>query len=107
MLDLRAAGDHKDVPIVRTIATRGLGEGSGIRDLAAAVEGHRQRAWTGDGAHARAVRRAAAQLGELVRGLLADRAARAIARAGGLSQLAEAVARHELDPYTAADKILS
>jgi LAO/AO transport system kinase len=106
MLDLRAAGDHKDVPIVRTVAVKGMAEGSGIRELAEAVEGHRARAWTGDGAHDRAVRRATAQLGELVRGLLADRAERAIARVGGLARLAEAVARHELDPYTAADQIL-
>jgi LAO/AO transport system kinase len=106
MLDLRAAGDHKDVPIVRTVATRGLGEGSGIRELAEAVEAHRARAWTGAGGHARAVRRAEAQLAELVRGLLADRASRAIAAAGGLTRLAEDVAGHRLDPYTAAEQVV-
>ena len=38
MLDLRATGERKDVEIVRTIATRGTAEGSGITELAAAVE---------------------------------------------------------------------
>src|SRR5262249_1145706 len=40
MLDLRT-GDRKAVQIVRTIATRGTAEGSGITELAAAVEEHR------------------------------------------------------------------
>ena len=49
MLDLRT-GDRKDVEIVRTIATRGTADGSGIAELATAIEVHRERAWTGDGA---------------------------------------------------------
>src|SRR5213078_850477 len=44
MLDLRT-GDRKDVEIVRTIATRGNAEGSGIRELADAIEKHRERVW--------------------------------------------------------------
>ena len=107
MLDLRADGDHKDVTIVRTVATQGLAEGSGIAELAKAIEAHRARAWTGDAGHARAVRRATAQLADLVRGLIADRAERALAAAGGLAPLAEAVVGHELDPYTAAERIVS
>ncbi len=38
MLDLRAHGERKDVEIVRTIATKGTAEGSGIAELAKAVE---------------------------------------------------------------------
>jgi LAO/AO transport system kinase len=102
MLDLRAAGERKDVPIVRTVAT----QATGITELAAAVEAHRARAWTGADGHARALRRATAQLGEVVRGLIADRAERAIARSGGLGPLAEDVVRHRVDPYTAAERIL-
>src|SRR5207247_5971928 len=60
MLDLRA-GDRKDVTIVRTIATRGTAEGSGITELAAAIEAHRTRVWTGAGAEERAAARAAVQ----------------------------------------------
>src|SRR4051794_18373285 len=41
MLDLRASGDRRDVEIVRTIATKGTAEGSGIRELATAIESHR------------------------------------------------------------------
>ncbi len=47
MLDLRAAGERKDVEIIRTIANRGLGNGSGIAELAEAIERHREAAWPG------------------------------------------------------------
>jgi LAO/AO transport system kinase len=108
MLDLRAAGEHnKDVPIVRTIATRGNATDSGIAELAAAVETHRERAWTGALGAQRAHRRATAQLSELVRGLIADKAERALAKAGGLGPIADAVVARTVDPYTAAEKIVT
>src|SRR5262249_14116490 len=78
MLELRT-GDRKDVAIVRTIATRGMAEGSGIAELTHAIEAHRARAWQGPDAMTRATARAAAQLRELIRALLADRAVRAMA----------------------------
>ena len=106
MRDLRAHGERKDVPIVRTIATRGNDPSSGIAELAAAVERHRATAWAGDAGHARALRRAGAQVADLVRGLIADRAERSLARAGGLDALAEAVVARRLDPYTAAEQLL-
>src|SRR4051794_23800474 len=62
MLDLRAHGERKDVEVVRTIATRGTAEGSGITELAAAIEGHRGRAWSGPAALERAKARAGAHL---------------------------------------------
>src|SRR5512140_2097481 len=65
MLDLRAS-DRKDVAIVRTIATKGNAEGSGIAELAAAVEAHRERVWTGASAIERGAVRAAAEQSELV-----------------------------------------
>src|SRR5215468_11939196 len=58
MLDLRASGERKDVEIVRTIATRGTAEGSGIAELAVATEGHRERTWSGPAALERARARA-------------------------------------------------
>src|SRR6478672_5854079 len=58
MLDLRASGERKEVEIVRTIATRGIADGSGIAELATAVEAHRARAWTGPAAATRAIARA-------------------------------------------------
>ncbi len=106
MLDLRPEGDKKGVEIVNTIATKGLGEGSGIAELAAAVERHRERAWTGEAAITRARERAGAQIAELVRALLADRAAQALRARGGLDEVATAVAERRQDPYTAAEAII-
>ncbi len=106
MLDLRT-GDRKDVEIVRTIATRGNAEGSGIRELAAGIEAHRERAWNGEGAIVRATARASAQVAELVRALLADRAARTMAARGGLPELAAAVVEKRQDPWTIAEELLA
>jgi LAO/AO transport system kinase len=107
MLDLRATGERKDVEIVRTIATRGTAEGSGITELAAAIESHRARAWTGEGALARANARAAAHLAELVKALLADRATQAMAARGGLTEIAQAVTERRTDPWTVAEQLVA
>ncbi len=103
MLDLRA--DRRDVPIIRTIATRGVADGSGIAELAAAVEAHRAHAWTGPSAAARATERAIAQLRELVRALLADRAARVLDDRA--ADLASAVAEHRRDPWSLAEELVA
>ncbi|NVB78980.1 MAG: methylmalonyl Co-A mutase-associated GTPase MeaB [Kofleriaceae bacterium] len=105
MLDLRT-GDRKDVEIVRTIATRGTAEGSGIAELAAAIETHRGKAWQGEGAAERAINRATAQLAELVRAQLADRATRAMAARGGLHEIAQSVAERQRDPWTIAEELV-
>ena len=106
MLDLRATGERKEVDIVRTIATRGLAEGSGITDLAAAIEAHRGRVWSGPGAAERARSRAGAHLAELVRALLADRAAHALQDRGGLREITEAVVERRTDPWTLAEQLV-
>jgi LAO/AO transport system kinase len=105
MLDLRT-GDRKDVEIVRTIATRGNADGSGIAELAKAVETHRERVWQGPAGPERANTRAVAQLAELVRALLADRAARTMAARGGLHEIAQAVVEHQKDPWTLAEELV-
>jgi putative protein kinase ArgK-like GTPase of G3E family len=106
--DLRTHGnDRKDVTIVRTIATRGNAEGSGIAELADAIEAHRARAWTGPGAEARAIERASSQLAELVRALLADRAARAASARGGLHEIAREVVQRTRDPWTIAESLVA
>jgi putative protein kinase ArgK-like GTPase of G3E family len=92
---------------VRTIATRGLGEGSGIVELAAAIEAHRERVWTGPCAAERARLRAGAHLAELVRALLADRAAHAMRDRGGLREITEAVIERRTDPWTLAEQLVS
>jgi LAO/AO transport system kinase len=107
MLDLRAQGERKEVEVVRTIATRGTAGGSGIAELAAAIERHRARAWTGPGADARAAARASVHLQELVRGLLADRAAHAIDARGGLGELARSIAERRADPWSVAEQLIA
>jgi LAO/AO transport system kinase len=105
MLDLRT-GDNKDVTIVRTIATRGNAEGSGIAELVQAIDAHRVKAWTGPAAATRAEARAIAQLQELVRALLADRASHALDARGGLTSIAQAVVERRRDPWTIAEELL-
>lgn len=107
MLELRAPGERKMVEIVRTIATRGLGEGSGIAQLAAAVEKHRNEIWQADGAVARAEKRAASHIAELVRALLADRVEAALAAHGGLGERAAAVVARTTDPWSVAERLLA
>jgi LAO/AO transport system kinase len=107
MLDLRATGERKETEIVRTIATRGTSEGSGITELATAIERHRERVWTGPDAASRATARATAHLNELIRALLADRATRALAQRGGLGEIAQALVEHRSDPWTIAEELVS
>ncbi len=105
MLDLRT-GDRKAVEIVRTIATRGTAEGSGIAELATAVEAHRTRAWQGEAGSERANARASAQVAELVRALLADRATQAMQRRGGMHEIAQAVVEKRRDPWSLAEELV-
>jgi LAO/AO transport system kinase len=105
MLDLRT-GDRKDVEIIRTIATRGTADGSGIAELAKGIEAHRSRVWQGPAGAERANARAVAQLAELIRALLADRAARTMAARGGLHEIADAVVAKRRDPWTIAEELV-
>lgn len=102
MLDLRA-GDRRNVEIVRTIATHGLADGSGIAALVKAVETHRSIAWTGPVGAQRAVARATAQIQDLVRGMLADRAEQMLSLH---HELAQAVVQHREDPWTIAEQLV-
>src|ERR1051325_58201 len=106
MLDLRAHGERKEGGVVGTVATGGMAGGSGITELAAAVEAHRARAWSGPGAVERAKARAGAHLAELVRALLADRVARGPGGRGGLAEVAEAVVARSSDPWTVAEQLV-
>jgi LAO/AO transport system kinase len=103
MLDLRATGERKQVEIVRTIATRA----TGIPELAKAIQAHRDRVWSGPDAAGRNVARAAAHLGELVRALLSDRAAKALSARGGLTEVAQTVVDKRADPWTLAEQLVS
>nr|MBA3819231.1 methylmalonyl Co-A mutase-associated GTPase MeaB [Deltaproteobacteria bacterium] len=50
--------------------------------------------------------RATAHLGELVRALLAERATKAMAARGGLTEIAQAVVEHTTDPWTVAEQLV-
>jgi len=102
MLDLRATGERKQVEIVRTVATRA----TGIPELAKAIQAHRDRIWSGPEAAGRNVARAAAHLGELVRALLSDRAAKALSARGGLTEVAQTVVDKRADPWTLAEQLV-
>ena len=106
MLDLRADGERKQVEILRTIANRGTARDSGIGELADAIERHRAAAWAGEAGAARATARAAAQVAELVRALLADRVEEALAARGGLTEVAADVAARRTDPWTLAETVV-
>ncbi len=106
MLDLRAPGGRKEVEIIKTIASRGLADGSGIAELATAIEEHKKSLATPAGA-ALAEARAQAYIAELVRGMLADRARHAVERHAGLDALAREVVARKKDPYTAAETIVA
>jgi LAO/AO transport system kinase len=107
MLDLRdGRAGAKEVEIIQTIASKGLAAGSGIVELAEGVERHRERAWTGEEGERRHKRRAAAQIAELVRALLADRVEQALGGAG-LEDVATSVVERREDPYTAAERIVA
>jgi LAO/AO transport system kinase len=106
MLDLRdAEGGRREIEIVKTIAAWGLKDGSGMDDLLGAIASHRERTATGEEGEKRAEERAAAHVAELVKGLLADRAALRIKDLGGIAQVARSVATRATDPYTAAEEI--
>jgi len=106
MLDLRGEGGRCDVEIVKTIATKGPSDASGIGELTAAIDRHRA-ALDGAAGAAQARRRAAAHIAELVRALLADRAQAAVDAHDGIESLAESVADRTQDPYTAAESIIA
>ncbi len=104
MLGLRE-GERGEIEIIRTIASHGLRQGSGIAELAEAIAGFRSR--SAESAGVSANRRAKTHIVELVRGLLADRVNNAIAGAGGLDDLAADVALRRLDPYTVAEQLVA
>ena len=72
--------------------------------MAKAIDEHHQRASAN--AAERKTGRAMAHIGELVRGLLADRAEAAMASRGGLAELAEQVVKGAIDPYSAAESVV-
>jgi LAO/AO transport system kinase len=89
-------------PIVSTTAS----DGGGVEDLAGAIDAHRDALVADGRLDARHRTRARWQIRELALGTVRERAAN-LTGAAGLDGLAAAVAHRELDPYTAADRLLA
>jgi LAO/AO transport system kinase len=89
-------------PVVCTTAT----SGAGVDDLWQAVADHRAHLASSGGLDERRRRRAAEEVSRLVAARLLERARAAMAGARA-TELAEAVAAGELDPWSAADSVLA
>ena len=108
MLDLAGAGHTPGswrAPVVATTATSATGEG--VDEVWDAVLAHRSHLLAGSGERLaeRRSTRAADEVTRLVAARLLERARVATGSARG-AELAAAVARGDLDPYTAADELL-
>lgn len=103
LLSLAHRPDMWDPPIVRTIAT----ENKGIEDLAAAIESYKD--FVSTGTEAAATRKFAVARWRLIE-LLQESLIRELMETNGKSEeidsLAGRIAKREIDPYTAIEKIL-
>ncbi len=93
-------------PVCKTVASRGVDEGSGINDVLDALERHRQ--WLGESGEL-GRRRSARARGEIEAIALTQLRARMDELRGrsALSALAGRVAADQLDPYAAADELIA
>lgn len=101
MLELRDAHGKKEVPILKTIATRA----EGIDELLAEIAAQKTKN-VGAVGHLRAVGRAAVQITDLVKDKISQHVARIIEAKGGLEQMATEVAERRRDPYSMAEEIV-
>jgi len=92
----------REVPVLRTSSSRN----EGIVELADAIEEHRRYLEESSELHSHAVARARHQVLSLVRQRLLERVLRAAGPDGRLDELTRAVAAREMDPHTAAERLL-
>jgi LAO/AO transport system kinase len=97
----QASRGRLDVPVLRTVATKG----SGITELADAIEEHRRRLQTSGELERLRAERSRRRLLAVVRQQLLAKVLRAAERDGHLDALVRAVARREIDPYEAARQL--
>ena len=88
-------------PVVTSVASAG----TGIDQVVAALDGHRDWLRAGSGLAERRRRRAAGEVEALVRAELTSRIG-VLPPGRGLNDLADAVVGGRIDPYTAADELL-
>jgi LAO/AO transport system kinase len=79
--------------------------GEGVPELLAALDRHRAGVRDGETPAARLFR-AEAQVGAILAQRIHERLSHA-SRSGATRDVYDAVARHELDPYTASDRLLA
>jgi LAO/AO transport system kinase len=101
VLEMRPQDDGWQPPVIRTIATTGVG----IPELLAATRQHRAFLETGTGLRERRRSAARQQVRELVDARLADRLWSSPAVAAALPALVEQVAARAATPYQAADRL--
>src|SRR6185503_3821971 len=103
MLQTAAPGEEGDwrPPILKTIATNG----SGVAELVDTI--WRFRSQTESRQAARRQRRSEFRLRELIAQRFMDHLERAVLKPGELEAMVERVAARAIDPYTAADELMS
>ena len=101
-LTTMASRGRLETPIVSTIATKG----EGVAELADALEEHRRRLAASGELEQGRLERARRQVLALARHRLLEQVLRATERDGRLEELARSVARRELDPYAAAQRLV-
>ena len=90
-------------PVVETVATKG----DGVAELADAIEEHRRQEEASGGLEEQRLERARRSVLALARHELLAGVVRATERDGRLEELVASVARRELDPYAAAQRLIS
>jgi len=97
-----ASRGRLETPILSTVATKG----AGVAELADAIQAHRQRLASSGELERLRLDRARRQVLALARHELLERVLRASERDGRLEDLVQSVARRELDPYSAAHRLI-
>jgi len=103
MLQLHARQDGWRPPVIKTVAT----EGRRVDEVLGAVEAHRSHLAAGGLLERRRKDRRRAEILRLVEARGRDRALERARRSGRLDELVERVHAGEIDPYTAADLLLT
>ncbi len=102
MLGLSQRADRWRPPIVKTVAT----EGTGLAELAGAVEDYRAHLERNGLLEEKKVQRWRERLVDLIRERAVDRVARAGLGQDKLADYARQVARRERDPYSVVEELL-
>jgi LAO/AO transport system kinase len=97
-----ASRGRLDVPIIETVATKR----EGVPGLADAIEEHRRRLEASGELERQRLERARRQVLALARQRLLARVLGATERDGRLDELVRSVARRDLDPYAAAERLI-